>query len=124
METRICLECGATIRGRVDKKFCNDQCRNSFHNRVNSGGSVTVKQVNQILRHNRQVMRKLIPEVKGKITVNRSKLLQEGFDFTYHTHIYTTRNGHHYTFCYEYGYLPLENDVVMLVKREEEKSRE
>lgn len=78
-----------------------------------------VKQVNRVLWQNRAVMNRLIPEVKGKTTVSRSKMIQEGFDFTYHTHTYTTRNGHTYVFCYEFGYLPLENEIVMLVKREE-----
>lgn len=78
-----------------------------------------VKQVNRVLWQNRAVMNRLIPEVKGKTTVSRSKMIQEGFDFTYHTHTYTTRNGHTYIFCYEFGYLPLENEIVMLVKREE-----
>lgn len=122
MEARTCLECGAVIRGRIDKKFCNDQCRNGYHNRVKAEMSSTMKQVNQVLKHNREVLRQLIPEVKGKTTVNRDRLLQEGFDFTYHTHTYTTRKGHHYTFCYEYGYLPLENDIIMLVKRDEDRS--
>lgn len=88
---------------------------------MKSDVGMIVKQVNHILKHNRQVMRQLVPEAKGKITVNRSRLLQDGFNFTYHTHTYTTRNGHQYFFCYEYGYLPLENDVIMLVKRDEEK---
>ncbi|HEX5554365.1 MAG TPA: hypothetical protein VFX43_14060 [Chitinophagaceae bacterium] len=120
MEAHTCLECGSKIRGRVDKKFCNDQCRNAYHNRMKSDVSTAVKQINHILRHNRQVMRGLVPAVKGKITVTRTRLLQEGFDFAYHTHTYHTRNGHDYVFCYEYGYLPLENDVIMLVKREEQ----
>lgn len=119
MEARICLECGSKIRGRIDKKFCNDQCRNTYHNRIKGDASSLVKQVNHTLQHNRNVMNRLIPDVKGKITVSRSKLIQEGFDFTYHTHTYTTKNGHTYVFCYEYGYLPLENEVIMLVKREE-----
>lgn len=122
METRTCLECGAKIRGRIDKKFCNDQCRNSFHNRMKGEVSATVKQVNHILKHNREILQQLVPEIKGKTTVHRSRLLHEGFDFTYHTHTYTTRKGHHYFFCYEYGYLPLDNEVIMLVKRDDEKT--
>lgn len=29
-----CLQCGATIHGRPDKKFCDSVCRNAYHNRV------------------------------------------------------------------------------------------
>lgn len=81
--------------------------------------SAQVRRVNRVLRQNRAVMNRLIPAEKGKTTVSRSRLLQEGFDFSYHTHTHTTRNGRTYVFCYEFGYLPLENEVVMLVKREE-----
>jgi len=123
MEPRNCLECGSKIRGRIDKKFCNDQCRNAYHNRTKSEASALVKQVNRVLWQNRAVMNRLIPEVKGKTTVSRSRLIQEGFDFSYHTHTHTTRNGHTYVFCYEFGYLPLENEVIMLVKREEKEQR-
>lgn len=120
MDIRTCLECGAGIRGRTDKKFCNDQCRNAYHNRLKNDKAVAVKKVNHILRHNRQVLRHLIPEEKGKTTLHRDKLTLEGFNFIYHTHTYTTRNNHTYIFCYEYGYLPLDNDMFMLVKREGE----
>ncbi|MEJ2006354.1 MAG: hypothetical protein P8X57_15635, partial [Cyclobacteriaceae bacterium] len=26
------MNCGATVRGRRDKKFCDDHCRNEFNN--------------------------------------------------------------------------------------------
>ena len=29
---RKCLQCGATIQGRADKKFCCDDCRTDYHN--------------------------------------------------------------------------------------------
>ena len=35
MEHRECLECGEPLKGRVDKKFCSDYCRNSHNNKVN-----------------------------------------------------------------------------------------
>lgn len=28
-----CLQCGAPINGRPDKKFCDSLCRNAYHNR-------------------------------------------------------------------------------------------
>ena len=33
---RYCLDCGAVLHGRADKKFCNDQCRNNYNNQLNS----------------------------------------------------------------------------------------
>lgn len=119
MEAQTCLECGSKIRGRTDKKFCNDQCRNSYHNRMKSEINALVRRINKSLRHNRYVLSRMIPESKGKTTVPKTKLVNAGFNFTYHTHIYTSKNGHTYYFCYEYGYRPLEKEVYMLVKWKE-----
>ena len=44
---------------------------------------------------------------------------QKGFDFDYHTSMYTTKAGATYLFCYEYGYLPIEGDMMVLVKKKE-----
>ena len=30
-----CLQCDKVIRGRIDKKFCDDWCRNNFNNALN-----------------------------------------------------------------------------------------
>jgi len=117
METRYCLECGAKLKGRSDKKFCNDQCRNVYNNRQKGDANAFVRKVNHILRRNRHIMAALVPAEKGKISLQKARLTEEGFNFNYHTHLYITRNGHTYYFCYEYGYLPLDNDYYMLVKR-------
>ena len=30
-EEKRCLECGDVIKGRADKKFCDDQCRSNYN---------------------------------------------------------------------------------------------
>jgi len=113
---KSCLDCGEPLIGRADKKFCNDQCRNNYNNRLNSDLSIAVRKINNILRKNRRILSELNPS--GKVTVHKDKLTNRGFNFEYFTHIYTTQKGHMYRFVYEYGYLPLENDLYMLVLRE------
>lgn len=117
---RICLDCRQPLRGRADKKFCDDQCRSNYNNRIKLQKSDFVKEVNAILSKNRNILQKLNPDGKTKIT--REKLLGKGFSFTYFTHIYQTQKGNTYYFCYEYGYLKLENDDFLLVKRDENQS--
>lgn len=112
-----CLECGEPIKGRIDKKFCSDLCRNSFNNRNNSDLNNTIRNINNILRRNRRILEDLTPEGKSKVT--RDKLILKGFNFNYFTNIYQTKNGNQYFFCYEYGYLPLDGDFYALVKRQE-----
>ncbi len=118
MKAPKCLECGSIIRGRTDKKFCNDQCRNSYHNRMRSQVSAMVRQVNRILRNNYQILKRKVPKDIGKVTVRGGDLRSAGFNFGYHTHVYTTQKGHTYYFCYEFGYMSLGKDRYVLVKRE------
>lgn len=112
-----CAECGIEIRGRADKKFCSDQCRNSFNNRANRTDSAIVKKTNTILRRNRKILAGLNPD--GKRKVHRDMLLKAGFDFDHLTSIRTTRAGKSYRFCYEHGYLDLGSDFYLLVVQDD-----
>lgn len=116
MEKKKCLECNEPIIGRVDKKFCNDMCRNAYNNKINSDSTNLVRNINNILRRNRRILEELNPENKTK--VHRDKLVDKGFDFKYFTNVLKTQKGSVYYFCYEYGYLPLENNWYFLVKQD------
>ncbi|WP_316797905.1 hypothetical protein [Pedobacter frigidisoli] len=116
---RSCLDCGGLVRGRSDKKFCDDACRNNYNNRLHAEHDLMVKRINQILRRNRAILISMVPNGKSKIA--KSKLMKAGFDFDYHTHYLHTQNGKTYFFCYEFGYLDLANDELLLIKREEYK---
>jgi hypothetical protein len=114
---QFCIECNAEIRGRIDKKFCGDQCRTSYNNRQKRIENDYVSDVNNILRKNRKILADLNPEGKSKVSL--SKLKAKGFDFTYHTSTYTTKEGAKYFYCYEQGYLPIEKDQYLLVVKKD-----
>lgn len=121
-EEKVCLECGSKITGRADKKFCSDQCRVSYNNKLNRDETAYMNNVTNILRKNRRVLMELNPT--GKTRVNRDKLNDKGFDFNYYTSQYKTKDGSVYNFCYEQGYLPLENNwYLLVVKGESPKSQ-
>lgn len=113
MAEKQCLECGEPIIGRADKKFCSDLCRNAYNNSRNRDRTNLMRKVNGILRKNRSILEAHNPNGKGK--VSKAQLLKEGFDFSYFTNMYTTKAGKQYFFCYEQGYLPIENDYLALV---------
>ena len=108
--------------GRIDKRFCSDQCRNTYNNRNNSDANNFVRNVNRILKKNRRILNQLNPE--GKAKAHRSKLNDLGFNFNYYTSTYKTQKGAIYFFCYEYGYIVLENDFLFLVKNRESREEE
>jgi hypothetical protein len=74
-----------------------------------------MRHVNCILRRNRRILCELNP--KGKSKTSLSKLAEKGFDFTYFTNVRRTNSGSVYYFCYEQGYLPLDNNVYALIKK-------
>lgn len=115
METRACLECGDVVKGRIDKKFCSDYCRNSYNNKVNKDSKNLIRNINNRLRKNYKILSEL--NSSGKTKVTRTRLYDKGFDFQLFTSIYTTKAGKTYFYIYDEGYLALENDFFLFIKR-------
>jgi predicted nucleic acid-binding Zn ribbon protein len=111
-----CLECNEKIVGREDKKFCSDGCRNAYNNKINKDSNNFMRNINNRLRRNYRILSELNAE--GKTKTAKSKLASKGFDFDYFTNIYQTKTGNIYYFLYDQGYMPLENDFYILVKKE------
>lgn len=112
-----CLECEDELFGRIDKKFCSDQCRNTYNNRLNSDDNNHVRNINNILRKNRRILMELNPKETTKS--KRDKMIAKGFNFNYFTNTYTTKDNRIYYYCYDYGYLALKDDWYALVKKKE-----
>ena len=111
-----CLECSEKIVGREDKKFCSDGCRNAYNNKINKDNNNFMRNVNNKLRKNYRILLELNPDGKSKTT--RAKLLSKGFDFDFITNILHTKSGNTYYFLYDQGYMLLDNDYYMLVKKD------
>ena len=120
IENKICIQCSKALKGRSDKKFCDDYCRATYNNDLKGAANNFIRNVNNALGKNRRILESILPETETMKKTNRDKLLQKGFQFKYITHTYTNQKGNIYYFCYEYGYLPLENDWYLIVKRDEE----
>lgn len=116
METKKCLECKISIVGRIDKKFCSDYCRNTFNNKVNSESKNLIRNTNNRLKKNYKILTGL--NTSGKTKTTRTKLIDRNFDFNTFTSIYTTKTGNVYYYVYNQGYLKLENDYYLLIKKD------
>lgn len=116
-DEKLCPECGKPIFGRVDKKYCSDACRNAYNNKSNADTTNYVRNVNNILRKNRRILLDLNPT--GKTKVRRDKLLAAGFSFDYFTNTYQTRSGQTYHYCYDQGYLILDEAYVLLIVKQD-----
>lgn len=110
-----CLYCGETVKGRIDKKFCDDNCRNSHNNNINRDANNFMRRINRILRKNRRLLKEMNPNGKSKTT--REKLLSAGFNFSYYTNTYKTKAGKVYYFVYDQGYLQIDANTYALVEK-------
>lgn len=118
LNERVCLYCGDPIVGRSDKKFCDDQCRNTYNNKVNRIHELTIIETNKILRKNRSILSRLSPA--GKTTIPRTYLELGGFDFDHFTKLFRSKNGNTYYIVYDHGYMPISVDKILIVSNEED----
>ena len=61
MEEKKCLECTEPFRGRSDKKFCSDYCRNTYNNKVDPEDKNLIRNINNRLRRNYNILKELNP---------------------------------------------------------------
>lgn len=75
-----------------------------------------IQQVNKVLRKNRTILKTLNPT--GMSIVRKEFLLERGFNFKYFTSLYQTKDGNEYWFCYDMGYMQLEENKVRIIEHQ------
>lgn len=118
MNQKTCMECGTAIKGRRDKKFCDDLCRNAHYNKQHSDAVLLIRNIHNILRKNRRILETFLPQHQQKAKVLIERLFEAGFTTKYHTHVELNRHGSPRYFCYEYGYQKVGEEVVIFRKEE------
>lgn len=114
----LCKHCQHPVKGRADKKFCNDYCRNAHHNIQNSVTSNAVRNINHCLQKNRRILENLLPPSRQLIKTSAEFLQYRGFNFQYHTHILTNARGNQFFCCYNYGYRWIDRVTVLVMKQD------
>ncbi|MEX1189624.1 MAG: hypothetical protein WED33_10225 [Bacteroidia bacterium] len=116
--SKNCLECRDLIQGRSDKKFCSDICRTAYHNKTRVISDPAVKEVNRILSRNRQILLTCVD--RKSPAISEGYLMARGFNFNYFTHQIEDTSGTTSIFCYEIGYKRRQNNLLLLVKEDED----
>ena len=97
-----CIECGGTVIGRSDKKYCSDECRTAYNNgRYRKELSIALS-VNRILRKNYIILDSLYRKgIKKSDLITIAKL---GFDHRFCTSFSepATKKKRE-LFCYDYS---------------------
>ena len=114
--TKKCLICKEPIFGRIDKRFCSDNCRNRYHNGLKNSESTYQRRVNYILRRNRRILLESFYE--GQEIVLNQHLLNKGFNYSYITNYQINDIGYTSYYCYDIGYTYHSNQKIRLLKRD------
>lgn len=119
IQQKTCNHCNKVIRGRTDKKFCNDYCRNSHNNLLKSPTNNLIRNINNQLSKNRRILESCLLPSEQFQKIKKSKLQEEGYLFTYFTHQTINKKGTRYYYCYDYGYLLLDEEWCLIIKHKE-----
>lgn len=110
LSSQKCKQCGQPIIGRIDKLYCDDQCRNTYNNKVKRKEEQYIIEINRKLRKNRKILKTLCPV--GKATVRKEVMTAMGYDFGVFNGVFKSGKVGVYYLCYEYGFAPIINDGV------------
>lgn len=115
-QLNACAECRKPFRGRKDKRFCCDLCRNNFNNkqRQKEQRDADIYSVNNILFKNRMVLKCLLGETRIMKEFIPAQLACRGFVFGFHTHQLETHDGFIFLFCYDYGYCIVSEKTIWI----------
>ena len=75
-----------------------------------------MRNINNKIRKNYRILSDINAEGKTKTT--KQKLRSAGFDFDFITQVIVYKNGSEYRFVYDQGYKFLEENLVLLVRKE------
>lgn len=99
-----CLSCNLELKGRSDKKFCDQYCKSAYHYKILQDGTGSFfSRVDKQLKTNRRILKNY--NKAGKATVRSEVLKEEGFDPNFFTHYWKNKSGDVYLFVYEFGFL-------------------
>ncbi len=114
---KTCLHCQDSFRGRSDKKFCGDYCRNTYNNHQKAHLLTHKKTVLQRLQRNYEVLARYFPdETSSPIRIKKQKLINEGFNWIYCTETRRSLNRIQVFGCFEFKYFLLNDQHVIIMR--------
>ena len=90
-----CLQCGLPLVGRADKKYCDDGCRNSYHNARMMDANRICRPYHRSLKQNYSLLFDHLQS--GQNVIHKDELMLHGFDPKMSTTFQLMEDG---TLCY------------------------
>ncbi|EHQ29682.1 hypothetical protein [Mucilaginibacter paludis] len=103
---RLCRECGKKLLGRVDQRFCNDFCRNTYNRHEKQRlaaetADYTEVTIIAILKNNHLLLRSFNKHQAVTFLIDKEKLYKAGFNFNFCTGCYQESDGRLRYYCFE-----------------------
>ncbi len=118
VDPKFCLFCNKQIKGRSDKKYCNDGCRSAYHNCKELNLTSYVKYINKELYKNRKILSDLFENTYTEKIFNVDHLIFRGYNFMFFTHQSKYDEYLINYFCYDYGYRFQDAIEIYILKEE------
>jgi predicted nucleic acid-binding Zn ribbon protein len=113
----ICEDCGKAVRGRNDKRFCDDTCRNNFNRRKKQAERIPIGPealaIIRIIKRNYQLLKYKYLEDSKNIYHPLDALLEKGFNPDYFTSTKVEYEELYY-FCFECGFRISEGRIHII----------
>lgn len=99
--SKCCENCGKTLHGRSDQRFCNDTCRNNFNRKRRKAEKMVphenAAEIINIIWKNYEILKGLyrnqIVENEMIIFKGQEHLIQSGINPKFFTSVHTDKNG-------------------------------
>lgn len=115
-----CENCGKPLFGRTDKRFCNDNCRNTYNRQKTlkqlKEAHENLPEIFRIIKRNYEILQDIgATNIKSKkyYRVSREQLMKDGFNFRFCTSACSDRDNAIWKFCFEYGWQEMGGDVLL-----------
>jgi predicted nucleic acid-binding Zn ribbon protein len=107
---RTCIRCGKPLHGRVDKKFCSDDCRTDYHNQLRRERERDLRSINRILASNWKILTTFLRNGRSKVPV--AELAGHNFNFEVYTNTRRRIPGRRTFWCYNCAYRVSRSGLV------------
>ncbi|MFA6275620.1 MAG: hypothetical protein WC622_02665 [Pedobacter sp.] len=118
---RTCDYCGRPISGRLDRKFCDVNCKNNFNSRQRSafraGVHPNAGQIIKQIKINYEILlKRQVQKIEKDATtyINKEQLVKDGFDPRFFTSLTTDKWGEIWKCCFDCGFREIEDGNIEL----------
>ncbi|MBO8453502.1 MAG: hypothetical protein IAC07_02110 [Bacteroidetes bacterium] len=105
----VCLECGDEIQyGRTDRKFCCENCKNKYHNRMTRNSRNVKLRIINSLHKNYKILERMLK--LGLDSIDMTELKHLGFDPSFVTS-YRKFRRHDEFCCFDIRFIMTPNRI-------------